>query len=159
VEQVLAVLEQTGANPQNLRLELTESVVVDNVDDIIAKMTALRAHGVKFSLDDFGTGYSSLTYLKRLPLDQLKIDRSFVRDILVDAGSGAIAETIISLSRALGLLVIAEGVETEEQKRFLTRMRCHSFQGYLFSRPVQVDAFEELVLKMERLSAETRLFE
>jgi diguanylate cyclase (GGDEF)-like protein/PAS domain S-box-containing protein len=159
VEQVLAVLEQTGANPQNLRLELTESVVVDNVDDIIAKMIALRAHGVKFSLDDFGTGYSSLTYLKRLPLDQLKIDRSFVRDILVDAGSGAIAETIISLSRALGLLVIAEGVETEEQKRFLTRMRCHSFQGYLFSRPVQVDAFEELVLKMERLSAETRLFE
>ncbi|HEY0307087.1 MAG TPA: EAL domain-containing protein [Acidobacteriaceae bacterium] len=159
VEQVLAVLERTGANPQNLRLELTESVVVDKVDEVIAKMTALRMHGVKFSLDDFGTGYSSLTYLKRLPLDQLKIDRSFVRDILVDAGSGAIAETIISLSRALGLLVIAEGVETEEQRRFLTRMRCYSFQGFLFSRPLPKDDFEELVRKMEQKIGGSPLFD
>ena len=92
-------------------------------------MTELKSHGLRFSLDDFGTGYSSLAYLKRLPLDQFKIDRTFVRDILVDASSGAIAQTIISLSNAMGLSVIAEGVETEEQREFLASLGCHSFQG------------------------------
>ncbi|MDR3736850.1 MAG: EAL domain-containing protein [Acidobacteriaceae bacterium] len=159
VESVLAALARTGANPENLRLELTESIVVDNVEDVIAKMTELRIHGVRFSLDDFGTGYSSLAYLKRLPLDQLKIDRSFVRDILVDEGSGAIAETIISLSRVLGLKVIAEGVETEEQRRFLTRLKCHSFQGYLYSRPVPIGEFEAMVLSMEHRGDEPALFD
>jgi EAL domain-containing protein (putative c-di-GMP-specific phosphodiesterase class I) len=145
VEQVMAVLHRTGANPQNLKLELTESMLVENIEDVIAKMTALKLHGLTFSLDDFGTGYSSLSYLKRLPLGQLKIDRSFVRDILVDACSGAIAQTVVSLSHAMGFSVIAEGVETEEQREFLARLGCHSFQGYLFSRPLPVEEFEELL--------------
>jgi diguanylate cyclase (GGDEF)-like protein/PAS domain S-box-containing protein len=139
VELVLAVLQRTGANPKNLKLELTESMLVENFEDVIAKMTELKSHGLSFSLDDFGTGYSSLAYLKRLPLDQLKIDRAFVRDMLVDATSGAIAQTIISLGRAMDLSVVAEGVETEEQRGFLAGLGCHSFQGYLFSRPVPLD--------------------
>jgi diguanylate cyclase (GGDEF)-like protein len=145
VEAVLSALRRTGANPANLNLELTESMLVVNVEDVIGKMTELKSHGVKFSLDDFGTGYSSLSYLKRLPLDHLKIDRSFVHDILVDASSGAIAQTIISLSRAMGLSVIAEGVETDEQRAFLARLGCHSFQGYLLSRPIPVSSFELLL--------------
>jgi EAL domain-containing protein (putative c-di-GMP-specific phosphodiesterase class I) len=109
-------------------------------------MRDLNAYGLKFSLDDFGTGYSSLSYLKRLPLDQLKIDRSFVRDILVDACSGAIAEAIISMGRAMGLSVIAEGVETEEQLESLARLGCHSIQGFLFSRPVPLEEFQKLLV-------------
>jgi diguanylate cyclase (GGDEF)-like protein len=146
VQRVLDALDRTGANPQNLDLELTESMLAENIEEVIAKMADLKAHGLRFSLDDFGTGYSSLAYLKRLPLDVLKIDRSFVRDILVDAGSGAIAQTILSLSKAMGLPVIAEGIETEEQREFLTRMGCHSFQGFLFSRPLPLEEFERLWL-------------
>jgi diguanylate cyclase (GGDEF)-like protein/PAS domain S-box-containing protein len=142
VEQVLATLVRTGANPDNLRLELTESMLVDNLDDIIAKMNELKSHGLRFSLDDFGTGYSSLSYLKRLPLDRLKIDRSFVNDMLVDATSGAIAQTILSLGRAMGISVIAEGVETEEQRGYLAGLGCHSFQGFLFSRPLPLEKYE-----------------
>jgi EAL domain-containing protein (putative c-di-GMP-specific phosphodiesterase class I) len=97
---------------------------------------------LRFSLDDFGTGYSSLSYLKRLPLDRLKIDRAFVRDMLVDATSGAIAQTVLSLSRAMGISVIAEGVETEEQRGYLAGLGCHSFQGFLFSRPLPLENFE-----------------
>jgi len=150
VEQVLAALERTGADSQDLDLELTESMLVDNIEDIIAKMTLLKSHGLRFSLDDFGTGYSSLAYLKRLPLDELKIDRSFVRDILVDESSGAIAQTIISLSLAMGLPVVAEGVETEQQREFLTRLGCHAFQGYLFSRPLPLKEFEDHWLRTAR---------
>ena len=146
VDQVLAVLYRTGANPKNLKLELTESILLENVDDVIEKMSALKSHGLTFSLDDFGTGYSSLSYLKRLPLDQLKIDRAFVRDILVDVTSGAIAQTIVSLSRAMGLSVIAEGVEIDEQRQFLAILGCHSFQGYLFSPPLPLEDFERLWL-------------
>ncbi|MGA3161009.1 MAG: PAS domain S-box protein [Terracidiphilus sp.] len=142
VEQVLATLSRSGANPGSLRLELTESMLVENLEDIIAKMTELKSHGLRFSLDDFGTGYSSLTYLKRLPLDRLKIDRSFVRDMMVDATSGAIAQTILSLGRAMGISVIAEGVETEEQRGYLAGLGCHSFQGFLFSRPLPLGKFE-----------------
>ncbi len=142
VETVLKVLERSGANPRNLKLELTESMLVDNIEDVIVKMTALKAHGLSFSLDDFGTGYSSLAYLKRLPLDQLKIDRAFVRDMLVDVTSGAIAQTILSLGRAMGLSVVAEGVETEEQRGFLAGMGCHAFQGTLFSPPLSLEEFE-----------------
>jgi EAL domain-containing protein (putative c-di-GMP-specific phosphodiesterase class I) len=142
VEKVLAALSRSGAAPQNLELELTESMLADSIEEVIAKMTELRSHGLRFSLDDFGTGYSSLAYLKRLPLDQFKIDRTFVQDILVDASSGAIAQTIISLSRAMGLPVIAEGVETDEQRDFLARLGCHMFQGYLFSRPLALMDFE-----------------
>ena len=142
VEQVLAALDRTGANPENLKLELTESMLANNIEDIIAKMTELKSHGLRFSLDDFGTGYSSLARLKRFPLDELKIDRAFVRDILEDSTSGAIAQTIISLGRAMRMSVIAEGVETEEQQSFLAGLGCHSFQGYLFSRPLPLEEFE-----------------
>jgi EAL domain-containing protein (putative c-di-GMP-specific phosphodiesterase class I) len=144
VRLVLAAIERTGANPRNLELELTESVLVENLDDVIAKMTTLRDHGLRFSLDDFGTGYSSLAYLKRLPLHQFKIDRSFIRDILVDASSGAITQTILSLSKAMGLPAIAEGVETNEQREFLAGLGCYSFQGFLFSRPLPLVEFERL---------------
>jgi EAL domain-containing protein (putative c-di-GMP-specific phosphodiesterase class I) len=146
VQRVLAILDRTGANPKYLKLELTESMLAENIEEIITKMSELRSHGLRFALDDFGTGYSSLTYLKRLPLDELKIDRSFVQDILVDAVSGAIAQTIVSLSRAMGLPVIAEGVETEQQRQFLDSLGCHSFQGYLYSRPLPLEEFQLLWL-------------
>jgi diguanylate cyclase (GGDEF)-like protein/PAS domain S-box-containing protein len=142
IEQVLAALDRTGANPRSLKLELTESLLVESFEDVIAKMTELKSHGLSFSLDDFGTGYSSLAYLKRLPLDELKIDRTFVRDMMVDVTSGAIAQTIISLGRAMDLSVMAEGVETEEQRGFLAGLGCHSFQGFLFSRPLPLPEFE-----------------
>ena len=145
VEQVLAVIHRTGANPQRLKLELTESVLASNVEDIIAKMTALKAKGIGFSLDDFGTGYSSLSYLKRLPLDQLKIDQGFVRDILIDPNDAAIASMVVALAGSLGLAVIAEGVETEAQRDVLARQGCHAYQGYLFGRPVPVAEFEEFL--------------
>ena len=142
VDQVLAVLEQTGANPQRLKLELTESLFVSDVEGIIEKMFLLKARGVSFSLDDFGTGFSSLSYLRRLPLDQLKIDQSFVRDVLSDPNDAAIARTIVALSQSLGLGVIAEGVETEAQKDFLAASGCHAYQGYFFSRPLPLEEFE-----------------
>jgi diguanylate cyclase (GGDEF)-like protein/PAS domain S-box-containing protein len=143
VGQVLAVLELSGANPQRLKLELTESLLVDDVEDVIAKMSALKAKGVSFSLDDFGTGYSSLSYLKRLPLDQLKIDRSFVHDVLTDPNAAVIVRTIIALARSLGLAVIAEGVETAAQRDFLASSDCHDYQGYFFSKPLPIDEFDE----------------
>ena len=145
VEQVLSAIKKTGANPRRLKLELTESLMVQNIEDIIEKMRALKAHGVGFSLDDFGTGYSSLSYLKRMPLDQLKIDQSFVRDVLTDANDAALARTIVKLAESLGLQVIAEGVETKEQRVFLIDAGCHAYQGYLFSRPLPVKDFEMLV--------------
>jgi len=145
VDQVLAVLELTGADPLKLKLELTESLLVDDVEDTIAKMTALKGRGVSFSLDDFGTGYSSLSYLRRLPLDQLKIDQSFVRDVLTDPNDAAIARTIVALAHGMGLGVIAEGVETLEQRDFLARSGCHDYQGYLFSRPLPLEGFEQFL--------------
>ncbi|WP_428826045.1 EAL domain-containing protein [Azonexus sp. IMCC34842] len=145
VEQVLGVLDESGANPQHLKLELTESLLVDNVEAIIEKMSALKAKGVGFSLDDFGTGYSSLSYLKRLPLDQLKIDQSFVRDVLIDPNDAAIAKTVVALAQSLGLGVIAEGVETKAQRDFLANAGCHAYQGYFFSRPLPLADFEKFV--------------
>ncbi|MBI4985029.1 MAG: EAL domain-containing protein [Rhodocyclales bacterium] len=142
VAQVLTVIERSGADPCKLKLELTESLLLEDVEDIIAKMTALKAHGIGFALDDFGTGYSSLSYLKRLPLDQMKIDRSFVRDILTDNNDAAIARTIVALARSMGLDVIAEGVETEAQRELLADHNCHAYQGYLFSQPVPAEQFE-----------------
>ena len=147
VDRVLGVVNRTGANPQRLKLELTESMLVEDVPEIIAKMMALKARGISFSLDDFGTGYSSLAYLKRLPLDQLKIDQSFVRDVLNDPNDAAIARTIVSLGQSLGLDVIAEGVETAEQRDFLADSGCHAYQGYYFSRPLPLDAFDAYALK------------
>ncbi len=145
VAHVLDTIERTGADPSNIKLEITESMLVDNLEETVAIMKALKEHGVQFSLDDFGTGYSSLAYLKRLPLDQLKIDRTFVRDILVNATNGALAQAIISLARALGLLVIAEGVETDEQRALLSRLGCERYQGFLFSKAVPAPDFEKLV--------------
>ncbi|KQO16981.1 EAL domain-containing protein [Acidovorax sp. Leaf78] len=135
VQEVLAVLNSSGADPRKLKLELTESLLLQDVEDSIRKMQALRTLGVGFSLDDFGTGYSSLSYLKRLPLDQLKIDQSFVRDVLTDPNDATIACTIITLAHSLGLDVVAEGVETQGQHAFLLRNGCKHFQGYLFGRP------------------------
>lgn len=146
VEQVFDVLDRTGANAHRLKLELTESLLVADVEGTIAKMNALKGRGIGFSLDDFGTGYSSLSYLKRLPLDQLKIDQGFVRDILDDSNDAAIAAMVVALAKAMGLGVIAEGVETVAQKDALAGLGCHSFQGYLFSRPLPVEEFEKLAL-------------
>ena len=145
VETIQSVLRRTGANPQRLKLELTESLLVADIESTITKMRALKAIGVGFSLDDFGTGFSSLSYLKRLPLEQLKIDRSFVTDILTDVNDAAIARIVIALAESLGLTVIAEGVETEAQREFLARERCAAYQGFLFSRPLPVAEFEELL--------------
>ena len=144
VEQVLAAIEGAGARAELLKLELTESLLLEDVADVIAKMTALKAHGVTFSLDDFGTGYSSLSYLKRLPLDQLKIDRSFVHDVMTNLNDATIVRTIVALGHSLGLEVIAEGVETEEQRKFLAGIGCYAYQGYRFSRPMPVEEFNRI---------------
>ncbi|HLP99065.1 MAG TPA: EAL domain-containing protein [Sideroxyarcus sp.] len=143
VSQVQRTLGATGARPALLKLELTESTVLENVEDTIAKMRELKLLGVSFSMDDFGTGYSSLQYLKRLPLDQIKIDQTFVRDIASDPNDAAIVQTIIAMSEVLGLSVIAEGVETEAQREFLELRGCHAFQGYLFGKPVPLEQFEQ----------------
>ncbi|WP_422849650.1 bifunctional diguanylate cyclase/phosphodiesterase [Acidovorax sp. M14] len=145
VAQVLAALAGAGADGHQLKLEMTEGLLLQDVEDTIDKMGQLRGYGVGFSLDDFGTGYSSLSYLKRLPLDQLKIDQSFVRDVLTDPNDAAIARTVVALGTSLGLRVIAEGVETEAQREFLERHHCHAWQGFLLSPPVAVAEFEALV--------------
>ncbi|MDR6155829.1 diguanylate cyclase (GGDEF)-like protein/PAS domain S-box-containing protein [Acidovorax delafieldii] len=145
VDDVARVLAITGAPSAQLKLELTESLLVEDMETTIATMTALRSYGVGFSLDDFGTGYSSLSYLKRMPLDQLKIDQSFVRDLLTDPNDAAIVDTIIGLSRSLGLEVIAEGVETPEQCALLARAGCQLYQGYLFSKALSVDVLDSFL--------------
>jgi len=142
VEQVQHVLVESDAPPSRLKLELTESAVLGNIDATIAKMQQIKSLGVRFSMDDFGTGYSSLQYLKRLPLAQIKIDKSFVLDITNNPDDAAIVQTIIAMSKALGLNVIAEGVETDAQRAFLDQHGCHAFQGYLFSKPLPVEEFE-----------------
>ena len=152
-QHILDMLDYTGANPHRLKLELTESLLADNLDDVVVKMSALRARGVGFSLDDFGTGYSSLSYLKRLPLDQLKIDQSFVRDVLSDANDAAIVKTILALGDTLGMNVIAEGVETAEQRDFLRSSGCLNYQGYLFSRPLPAREFADFVHARESTGA------
>jgi EAL domain-containing protein (putative c-di-GMP-specific phosphodiesterase class I) len=143
--KVKAALDRTGADPRRLKLELTESMLLKNVEVIISRMNELIALGLQFSLDDFGTGYSSLSYLKRLPLSQLKIDKSFVTDFLTDPNDASIARTIVALGQSLGLNVIAEGVESEEQRILLAEYGCHAYQGYLFSRPVSVVEFEQVL--------------
>ncbi len=145
VAQVRQVIEQTGIQPHGLKLELTESLVLDNIDGTIAKMTALKALGVRFSMDDFGTGQSSLSYLTRLPLDQLKIDQSFVRNIGIKPSDGMIVQTIIGMAGNLGLEVIAEGVETLAQQTFLAAHGCTFYQGYLFGKPSPLAGFEALL--------------
>ncbi|WP_172116733.1 putative bifunctional diguanylate cyclase/phosphodiesterase [Halomonas hibernica] len=148
VDTIKRVISQTGARADRLRLELTESMLQDNVGSTIVKMDALRLLGVRFSLDDFGTGYSSLSYLKRLPLDVLKIDKSFVDDIFADPGDAAIVRTIIALARSLDIDVVAEGVETAEQLEWLLDHGCVLFQGYLFSPPVHKDQASKMLMQL-----------
>lgn len=142
VEEVLTLIDSSGIKPEKLKFEITESILLENLEDIIEKMTRLKKRGLNFSIDDFGTGYSSLQYLKRLPLDQLKIDQSFVRDIADDSNDRAIVRTIIAIAKSLKLDVIAEGVETEEQLRVLKNEDCSQFQGYMFGKPVPVKEFD-----------------
>jgi diguanylate cyclase (GGDEF)-like protein/PAS domain S-box-containing protein len=145
VAQLKDVIKRHSINPLQLKLELTESLLLENIEDTIATMSALNKIGIQFSLDDFGTGYSSLQYLKRLPLMQLKIDQSFVRDIVADSSDRAIVQTIIAMAKSLELNVIAEGVETKEQRQLLLNKGCEHFQGYLFSKPVPISEFNELL--------------
>ena len=145
VEHVLGIVRDTGARADHLKLELTESMLAKDLDDIMRKMTALKLHGVRFSLDDFGTGFSSLTYLRQLPLDQLKIDQSFVRNMLASSKDASIARTVVILGQSLGLDVIAEGVETSEHRRTLAEMGCSSYQGYFFAKPLPVAEFDAFV--------------
>ncbi|MGA7595984.1 MAG: EAL domain-containing protein [Gallionella sp.] len=145
VVQVKEIVQRHAINPLRLKLELTESVLLENIEDTISKMHELKVFGIGFSMDDFGTGYSSLQYLKRLPLDQIKIDQSFVRDITTDPNDAAIVQTIIAMAETLGLDVVAEGVETEEQREFLELRGCTHFQGYLFGRPVPLEQFEGML--------------
>jgi diguanylate cyclase (GGDEF)-like protein/PAS domain S-box-containing protein len=152
VALVLAVLERSGAPPTRVRLELTETAMLDSIDDCVQKMQQLHVHGVRFSLDDFGTGYASLTYLKRLPLDQLKIDGSFVRELLNDPHDAAIARAVTHLGNSLGLTVVAEGVETVAQRDCLLGYGCRAFQGHLFGRPQSAQALREMI--RDRLSFE-----
>ncbi|MDO8925695.1 MAG: EAL domain-containing protein [Sideroxyarcus sp.] len=145
VEQVQQTLAASSIDPQYLKIELTESLVLDNVSDTVIKMNTLKEMGVSLSMDDFGTGYSSLSYLKLLPLDQLKIDQSFVRNVASDANDAAIVKAIITMGRTFGLHVIAEGVESSEQHEFLDQHGCHGYQGYLFGKPMPIDQFNEWV--------------
>ncbi|TAN29541.1 MAG: phosphodiesterase [Castellaniella sp.] len=155
VSQVLQILAQTGARAQRLKLELTERLLIRDIEETTRKMAELRTHGVKFSLDDFGTGYSSLGYLKRLPLDELKIDQSFVRGVPTNSNDSAIVRSIISLAKSLGLSVIAEGVESEEHRLFLEQNGCERYQGYLFGQPVPIGTFEDQVKGLQRPPGES----
>jgi diguanylate cyclase (GGDEF)-like protein len=147
VEDVLGIVRDSNINPRLLKLELTESSLLKNVDQSIEKMQELQNNGIGFSMDDFGIGYSSLSYLKRLPLDQLKIDQTFVRDIAIDPNDAIIARTIIAMAQNMNLQVIAEGVETEAQKNFLEQNGCSMFQGYFFGRPVPAEEFERQLIE------------
>jgi EAL domain-containing protein (putative c-di-GMP-specific phosphodiesterase class I) len=149
VAQVQTLLTDSGARVDRLELELTESMVMVNVQDTVAKMHALKALGVRFAIDDFGTGQSSLSYLTQLPLDQLKIDQSFVRNLGIRPVDALIAQTIIGMANNLGMEVIAEGVETPEQKTFLHEHGCLLCQGYLFGRPMPLEDFERSLADTE----------
>jgi predicted signal transduction protein with EAL and GGDEF domain len=151
VAQIKATLKRHKINPKLLKLEITESILLDNVEEIIATMNALQDIGIHFSLDDFGTGYSSLQYLKRLPLHQLKIDQSFVRDIVANGSDKAIVRTIIAMAQSMELEVIAEGVETDAQLAFLRNYGCKHYQGYLFGKPVPIEQFETALIKEQLL--------
>jgi EAL domain-containing protein (putative c-di-GMP-specific phosphodiesterase class I) len=143
VDQIAHMIKKHGINASRLKLELTESVVLDDLDSVVAKMLTLRdVLGVSLSLDDFGTGYSSLSYLKQLPLDQIKIDQSFVRDMTTDTSDAMMVKNIIDMAHNFGLNVIAEGVETEDQLSLLKKNGCMSYQGYLFSKPIPIEQFE-----------------
>jgi EAL domain-containing protein (putative c-di-GMP-specific phosphodiesterase class I) len=143
VDQVKHAIDSSGIAPYLLGIELTESVMIVDINDTIPKMKALKALGISIAVDDFGTGYSSLMYLKQLPIDALKIDQGFIRDILTDASDAVIVETIISMAQHLNLFVVAEGVETAEQLALLKQQGCPAFQGYYFSHPLPAAEYAE----------------
>jgi diguanylate cyclase (GGDEF)-like protein len=147
VDKVIRIVAESGIVPSMLELELTESTVIEKIDTVIDKMNRLRQAGINISMDDFGTGYSSLAYIKRLPFTTLKIDRSFVRDIMSDADDAALVETILSMASIFKFNVIAEGVETLDQFKFLENHGCQYYQGYLCSKPVQAHRFEEMLIQ------------
>jgi EAL domain-containing protein (putative c-di-GMP-specific phosphodiesterase class I) len=149
VDMVKTMVNIHQINPNLLKIELTESVVLSDVSDVITKMHALKAVGISLSLDDFGTGYSSLSYLKQLPLDQIKIDQSFVRDVINDLSDAIMVKTIINLAHSFSMNVIAEGVETDAQLNFLKQNGCMAYQGYLFSKPIPIEEFEVLLGTMD----------
>ena len=146
VDQVMAEIRRTGIKPQHLKLELTETLLADGMDVTLARMGTLKALGVTLALDDFGMGYSSLSLLKRLPLDQLKIDKSFVAEVLTDPADAAISRTIITLAHSLNLKVVAEGVETQAQQDFLVAVGCDQFQGFLFSAPLPIGELQAYLM-------------
>jgi EAL domain-containing protein (putative c-di-GMP-specific phosphodiesterase class I) len=147
VDQVTAIVKHFAIKPSRLKLELTEGMLLDNFEDTVTTMKKLSEIGIQFSLDDFGTGYSSLQYLKKLPLHQLKIDQSFVRDIATNSSDRAIVRTIIAMAHSLNMAVIAEGVETEMQLELLLNNGCTDYQGYFFSKPVPLDEVHALLKK------------
>jgi EAL domain-containing protein (putative c-di-GMP-specific phosphodiesterase class I) len=152
VGRFLATVRRIGIDAGNLVIELTESIMFFPMNEMLAKMTALKAHGVRFSLDDFGVGYSSMVYLSHLPLDQLKIDRTFIRDIGRQPNDESIAASIIALGKSLGLEVVAEGVESEEQRNFLVSQGCFAYQGTLFGKPGPAESFSapQLTIKLRK---------
>jgi EAL domain-containing protein (putative c-di-GMP-specific phosphodiesterase class I) len=145
VEHVQQVLRQTGADPARIEIELIESLVMEDLAGALEKMRTLKALGIGFSMDGFGAGYASLSYLTQLPFDQIKIDRSFIRNLQHNPRDRIMVQTIIAVARSLGLHVVAAGTETEEQREFLDRNHCDAFQGHLFSRPLPLDEFEQYV--------------
>jgi diguanylate cyclase (GGDEF)-like protein/PAS domain S-box-containing protein len=155
VREVLDVVRESGANPERLKLELTETVLINDIEDAVTKITVLKNYGITFALDDFGTGYSSLSYLRHLPLEQLKIDRSFIGRIPGNVNDAAIVQAIIGMGHTLGLTIIAEGVETEQQLRFLAEHGCNAYQGFLFSKAVTAEEFGKYLSSNEKLQAPT----
>ena len=147
VEQIANLIQKYKINPARLKLELTETLVLTDRVSMIKKMTELRSLGVYLSMDDFGTGYSSLSYLKDLPLDQIKIDQSFIQSITCSGRNAMLVQTIIDLAKNFGLNVIAEGVETDAQLTFLKHHDCLAYQGYLFSKPVPIEEFEAFLIR------------
>jgi EAL domain-containing protein (putative c-di-GMP-specific phosphodiesterase class I) len=145
VEDITLILSEVGLSPEHLELEITESIAMDNVETTVAKLEILKRMGLQLSIDDFGTGYSSLSYLKRFAIDKLKIDQSFVRDILTDPNDAAIAASTIALAHTMGLKVIAEGVETAEQVAFLRDQGCDEVQGFFYGKPVTAEEFERML--------------
>jgi EAL domain-containing protein (putative c-di-GMP-specific phosphodiesterase class I) len=145
VTKLRALIERTEINPTRLKLEITESMLMNDTQSVVGIMRELKSYGVKFALEDFGTGYSSLSYIKQLPLDQIKIDQSFVRDLCKDVGSRVLVRIIISMAESMCVEVIAEGVETEEQRQMLAVKGCRVWQGYLFGKPLPLNEFEARV--------------
>ena len=145
VEVLLGLLEKYRVNPSEIELEITESVLIEDFEKVAEKLRILRGHGIRVSLDDFGTGFSSLSYLKRLPIDTLKIDKSFIDTVLTDAATRVITETIINMARTLGFETVAEGVEQEQQYKYLYAVGCNVIQGYYLGRPQTAQQIEELL--------------